>query len=180
MSITVTKTDVLAFTITGADRLDPVRVVIENIEPGRGLLTVTCFGKSWNAGWGSMGDCTVQAFINRVSNDYLIGCMAPQLRASTDDDNEANLIFVKKEIIKLRRQQEVGWIEARNMWIEAENSDDVKESCCNFHLGRHLLNLFGDDPWYAAWPSVPNPDYQYLDRILNAVRVGLVEMERAA
>ncbi len=180
MSITVTKSNVLAFTITGADRLDPVRVMIENIEPGRGLLTITCFGKSWNASWGSMGNGTVQEFIGRVSNDYLIGCMASQLRASTDSDNDANLSFVKGEIIKLRRHQEISYDEARGMWGEADNADDVKESCCNYQVGGQLLNLFGDDPWYAAWPSVPNPDYQYLDRILNAVRVGLLEMECAA
>ncbi|WP_447345576.1 hypothetical protein [Salmonella enterica] len=119
MSITVEKINVLSFIITGAERLDPVRVMIENIEPGKGLLTITCFGRSWNGSWGSMGGDTVQEFIKRVSNDYLIGCLDHQLESTVDDDNDANLLFVKTEIIKLRRQKEIDAYKAREMWDEA-------------------------------------------------------------
>ncbi|WP_262347986.1 hypothetical protein [Raoultella terrigena] len=118
-----------------------------------------------------MGGDTVQAFIKRVRNEYLIGYFDPQLESTVDDDNDENLIFVKSKIIKLRRQLEISHEEARAMWDEAENADDVKACCCEFLVGDKLLTLFGDDPWYAGWPSVPNPKYQYLDRILNAVRV---------
>lgn len=65
------------------------------------------------------------------------------------------------------------------MWAEAENADDVKANCCDFLVGEKLLNLFGDDPWYAGWPKVPNHEYQYLERVLNAMREGLNELERA-
>lgn len=180
MSIIVKKMDVLAFTVTGAERLDPVRVMIENMEPGKGLLTITCFGKSWNGSWGSMGDDTVQGFVKRVSNDYLIGCLDSQLGSTTDADNDANLVFVKSQIIKLRREQEISYEEARLMWDEAEGADDVKASCCNYLVGDKLLSLLGDDPWYAKWPSVPNHHYRYLDRIVDAVREGLNELEREA
>lgn len=180
MSITVEKINVLAFIITGAERLDPVRVMIENYEPGKGRITITCFGKARTGAWFAMGGDTVQEFIKRVSNEYLIGYFDPQMRSTMNDDNDANLLFVKTEIIKLRRQKEIDADKAREMWYEAENADDVKVNCCDYGIGNELLNLFGDDPWYAKWPSVPNPECQYLDRILNAVRVGLVEMERAA
>ena len=69
----VEKSDVLAFTISDVERLDPVRVMIENYEPGKGRITVTCFGKAWTGAWFAMGGDTVQEFIKRVSNDYLIG-----------------------------------------------------------------------------------------------------------
>ena len=36
----VEKTDVLAFTISEVERLDPVRVMIENYEPGKGRITM--------------------------------------------------------------------------------------------------------------------------------------------
>lgn len=180
MSITIEKMDVLSFSITGAERLDPVRVMIENYEPGKGRITVTCYGQAWTGAWFAMGGDSVQEFIKRVSNEYLIGYFDPQLQSIVDDDNDANLAFVKGEIIKLRREQEIDGNEARSMWDEAIDADDVKASCCNYLVGDKLLNLLGDDPWYAGWPTVPNPKYQYLDRILNAVRVGLVEMERAA
>lgn len=174
----VEKSDVLAFTISDAERLDPVRVMIENYEPGKGRITVTCYGQAWTGAWFAMGGDTVQEFIKRVSNDYLIGCLAPRLESSVDDDNDANLEFVKSQIIKLRREQEIDKGGAREMWTEAENAEDVKANCCDFIVGDKLLKLFGDDPWYAGWPSVPNPKYQYLERIIEAVRGGLAELER--
>ncbi|MHB2214252.1 hypothetical protein ACX64P_12475 [Raoultella ornithinolytica] len=176
----VEKSDVLAFTISDVERLDPVRVMIENYEPGKGRITITCFGKAWTGAWLAMGGDTVQEFIKRVSNDYLIGYFDPQMQSTVDDDNDANLVFVKGEIIKLRRQQEIDADEAREMWEEAESADDVKVSCCNYLVGDKLLNLLGDDPWYAKWPAVPNHNYQYLERIIDAIRCGLAELERAA
>lgn len=179
-NITVEKMDVLAYTVTGAERLDPVRLMIENYEPGKGRITITCYGKAWTGAWFAMGGDSVQEFIKRVSNEYLIGYFDPGLQITVDDDNDANLAFVKREIIKLRRMQEIDGNEARGMWDEAESADDVKASCCDYLVGNKLLSLFGDDPWYANWPSVPNHQYQYLERILNAMRAGLNELERAA
>ncbi len=105
MSVTVEKIDVLSFVITGAERLDPIRVMIENYEHGKGRITITCYGKAWTAAWFAMGGDDVQTFIKRVSNDYLIDNFDPQLLSTVDDDNDANLLFVKSEIIKLRRER---------------------------------------------------------------------------
>ncbi|MBV0620760.1 hypothetical protein KTO46_19645 [Klebsiella pneumoniae] len=176
----VEKSDVVAFTISDVERLDPVRVMIENYEPGKGRITVTCFGKACTGAWFAMGGDSVQEFIKRVSNDYLIGYFDPQLQSTVDDDNDANLEFVKGEIIKLRRQQEIDADEAREMWEEAEGAEDVKVNCCDRRIGEKLPGLLGDEPWYAKWPEVPNHNYQYLERIIDAVRGGLAELERAA
>ncbi|WP_025903447.1 hypothetical protein [Tatumella sp. UCD-D_suzukii] len=178
--VTVEKTDVLSFIISGVERLDPVRVMIENYGPGRGRITITCYGKAWTGAWFAMGEDSVQEFIKRVSNEYLIGYFAPDMESTVNDDNDANLAFVKTEIIKLRRDREIMSDEARGMWVEAEDAEDVKVSCCDCRIGDSLPGLLGDEPWYAKWPSVPNHKYQYLDRIVNAVRVGLSEMERTA
>ncbi|MCU3615930.1 hypothetical protein N8V88_23150, partial [Enterobacter hormaechei subsp. oharae] len=58
----VEKSDVLAFTISDVERLDPVRVMIENYEPGKGRITITCFDKAWTGAWFAMGGDTVQDF----------------------------------------------------------------------------------------------------------------------
>ena len=87
--ITVERIDLLAFTISGVERLDPVRVMIENYEPGKGRITITCYGKAWTGAWFAMSGDSVQDFIKRVSNEYLIGYFDPGLRITVDDDNDA-------------------------------------------------------------------------------------------
>ncbi|OSN08382.1 hypothetical protein AU510_04450 [Lonsdalea britannica] len=163
--------------ITEVDRLDPVRVTTENYEPGKGRTTITCFDKAWTAAWFAMSGDTVQTFFTRVSNDYLIGCLAPMMSSEVDDDNDANIDFVKSEICKLRRLGEISQMEARDMWGSAESSDDVKTACCSYSDGSVLLNLLGDEPYYAKWPTVPNHEYKYLERILNAVREAFLQLE---
>ncbi|EJT4818440.1 hypothetical protein [Citrobacter freundii] len=39
----VERIDVLSFMLTEIERLDPVRVMIENYEPGKGRITITCY-----------------------------------------------------------------------------------------------------------------------------------------
>lgn len=173
-------TEVLSFTITEVERLDPVRVMIENYESGKGRITITCYGKAWTGAWFAMGGDTVQEFIKRVSNQYLIGYFSPQMSSTVDDDNDANTKFIKSEIIKLRRQGELTKHEAWEMWDEADGADDVKALCCDSRIGGALLNLLGDEPWYAGWPSVPNHEYKYLERITNAVRDALISLEAGA
>lgn len=175
--IEVKKNNIISITITGAERLDPIRVMIENYEPGKGRITVTCYGNAWTGAWFAMGGDTVQEFIQRVSNDYLIGYFDRSLESTIEDDNDANINFVQKEIIKLRRSDEINSAEARDMWGESIGSEDVKEKCCNYQLGSCLLSLFGDEPFYAGWPTVPNPKYQYLSRIIDAVRAGIKQIE---
>lgn len=60
----VTETKVQSLEITEVERLDPIRVMAENYEPGRGRITITCYGKAWTAAWFAMGGDTVQAFFH--------------------------------------------------------------------------------------------------------------------
>lgn len=173
----ITETKVQSLEITEVERLDPIRVMAENYEPGRGRITITCYGKAWTAFWPSMSGDSVQQFFIRVSNDYLIGYFAPQMQRNIDDDNDANTKFVKQEICKLRRSGEIDHDKARDMWESAECSSDVKTDCCSWSNGSVLLELLGDDPYYAKWPTVPNHEYQYLERILDAVREALKQVE---
>ena len=161
--------------------LDPVRVIIENIKPGVGSITLTCFGKSWTASWGAMSDRSVQEFFMDCDNSYLINCLARGIRSSIEgEDNEANIEFVKKEILKLRREKEISAFDAREYWDEANGADDVKDMVCSWHSRSSLRKVFGDEPWHASWPTVPNPDYEYLNRIVQAVREALEQSHEAA
>lgn len=42
----ITQSTIEQMVITDVERLDPVKVMIENIKPGVGNITITCFGKS--------------------------------------------------------------------------------------------------------------------------------------
>jgi hypothetical protein len=59
----------------GSDRidLDPVTVFIEDFEPGRGQLTLVCWGRAWSHFWGAMGNgSAVAEFVTSASTGYIV------------------------------------------------------------------------------------------------------------
>jgi hypothetical protein len=109
-----------------------------------------------------MGGDTVQQFFIRVSNDYLIGNFAPQLNSEVDADEDVQLDFVKKEIIRLRRDRDLSHEDARQLWEECESSENVREYVCSMGVSMPT-GLFGDDQWYVQWPTVPNHETNTLN-----------------
>ncbi len=77
----VTAANVTMLTIENAARLpgrgvlDPIRVITEDYELGKGRMTVTCFDSAWVAYWGAMGGKTVRKFVLQCDSGYLAGCM---------------------------------------------------------------------------------------------------------
>jgi hypothetical protein len=58
-----------------ADGLDPIRVVIEQFGEGKqGMITITCYGRAWNAYWGTPGR-SVREFFMSCDSQYLVGCL---------------------------------------------------------------------------------------------------------
>lgn len=51
--------------------LDPVRVVLENFEPGKGRIIIVCYDAAWVSYWGAMSGDSVQDFFIRCNSDYL-------------------------------------------------------------------------------------------------------------
>lgn len=170
----VAKTTITQLVITEAVALDPVRVMIENMHPGAGSITITCFGKSWTSYWGAMSDRTVEQFFMDCNDSYLVNCLSCGISSTLEgEDNDANIEFVKREIRRLRRADEMSAEDARECWDAAENCDEIKDACCHWHSNSPLRKVFGDEPWHAGWPTIPNPDYQYLKHIVQVVREGI-------
>ncbi|EPP1150951.1 hypothetical protein ACULTK_004477 [Yersinia enterocolitica] len=163
--------------LSGLERLDPIEVLVDDYEPGKGKITITCYGKAWTASWFAMSGQTISQFFRRCGNDYLIGYLSPQLEQQIDGDNDDNITFVKREIIKLLRTNEITKEEAREYWDEAVTSEDVKSDICKWLSGSDLADLLGDDPYYANWPMIDNPHYRYLSRIVDAVKAGFEQSE---
>ncbi|ABS45658.1 MULTISPECIES: hypothetical protein [Yersinia pseudotuberculosis complex] len=159
--------------LTELECLDPVDIVVDDYALGKGKITIGCAGKAWTATWYAMSDRTVAQLITDCDSDYLIGCLSPQLDPCLDADNEANVAFVKSEIIKLRRDRELSEMEARDAWEAASSSVEVKGDVCHCSAHSPLQGVLGDDPYYANWPSIKNHHYAYLSRIVTAVKAGL-------
>lgn len=75
-------------TISGADRLDPIKVFFEDTAEGAGQITVTCYGSAWSAYFGAMGDRNIKQFALSASADYLAGAMLSTIRKATKREEQ--------------------------------------------------------------------------------------------
>ncbi|MBU1978634.1 MAG: hypothetical protein KJ958_05625, partial [Gammaproteobacteria bacterium] len=67
------KTTVTRLEITEAKALDPIRVYIEDYEPGKGRITISCYDSAWVGYWGGMSGATISQFFMRSDACYLCG-----------------------------------------------------------------------------------------------------------
>lgn len=55
--------------------LDPIRVITEDLSPGRGRIIVVCYSRAWSASWcafwGAMGEHDVRSFVCSVGAGYV-------------------------------------------------------------------------------------------------------------
>lgn len=161
-------TSVVKLKLTQLDRLDPIGVVLEDIEPSKGKITIDCYGKAWSAYWGGMGDRSIAQFFVSCDNGYLAGNLSSI--SNTVDDFDALTDLLRTEICRKRRSHELDSLDAREMFDDAAHVGDGPNET-NHKL---LRNLLGDEYWYSI-PTKQNPDYAYLCRIIDAVRTGLKE-----
>jgi len=175
-ALTVTK-----LYITGAVNLDPITVFLEDFEPNKGKITVSCWGKSWTAFWGGIWDgMTVGQFFRELNASYIIGYFDSQMR-SRQFSGEALAEKARRQVLKERRTFCYDRDEARELYDEA---GDLLDSPSIDHLhGAHselMHKLFGDEWWHLAASNdatEPNPNYVYLERIIDAVQKALAEPE---
>ena len=161
-------------TITGAERLDTVHATLEDISPGKGRITIECYGEAWSASWGGMGaDRTVAQFFCSCNDDYLAGNLSSLEASIVDEDEIKNSL--RRIVLKDLRSKEIDRFEARQLFdqISILQTSDVLTGYNHSSADRDLLVMaFGDD-WWQGLPTKVNPDYAYLLRIINAVKEGL-------
>jgi len=84
--------------IVRAAGLDPITVYLRDYAPGRGTITITCYGCAWTTGWGAMGANTVAQFVMTGHVEYLLGCFLnrqyPALSKRARPDEERYLAKV--------------------------------------------------------------------------------------
>lgn len=182
-------------------KLDPVTVFIEDLgvraeheghKTRQGKITIECYGESWSTYWGSMGDRTVAQFVATESADYVIGC----LRRSTSLEptvfsGQALANAVRRIIVMCRRgrdtwRYECGHLDredARRLYDEADCLEQFEspESLMHSRDADELLTALFTQEWHYAVSDhafAPNPRYEYLQRIVSAVRDALRSLEQ--
>lgn len=177
----VTTSSATKLFIEGADSLDPITVFLEDFEPRRGKITVSCWGKSWTAYWGGMWDgLTVGQFFTKLNASYIIGYFDSQL-SSTQFSAENLVKLVEGEILKRRREGDISEEDARDWFDDA--GDLAEAPSIDWLHGGHselMTNVLGDEWWYRLdGATEPNSDYEYLCRIIAAVQQTLKQREVA-
>jgi hypothetical protein len=57
----------------GLMELDPVSAFIQDFEPGRGQLTLVCWGRAWSHFWGAMGNgSSLRDFLLKADTGYIV------------------------------------------------------------------------------------------------------------
>lgn len=188
----IEKSTVTKLTITGAPALDPITVILEDIEPRRGKIIIECYGKSWSSYWGGMGERTIAQFFCSCDEHYIAKNLDQGIHASVVDADSIK-DGALRHVIFLRRGRMIGSFgnpdrkhrvgrdeitkdEARDLWDEVDCADFGDDG---FRQPELMQKVFGDEWWYRL-PEKPNPDYQYLCRIINAVQQALQPAKECA
>lgn len=157
--------------ITDVKNLDHVSVFLEDLEPGKGKITIECYGKSWSNYWGGMGDRTISKFFCSANNDYIAGKMDGSLRHNAVDEDSIPE-HAKNHVKQLLSDFDIDDLEANELLSELNgwSGEDLLQN-------REILSkIYGPDYWYSL-PEIPNHEYEYLCRILNAVKAALKQIE---
>jgi hypothetical protein len=121
-----------------------------------------------------MGNRTVSEFVRSCDNQYLANKLS-RIPTEVDDLSHLHDVMLKIVITK-RKALEVNTEEARDYY------DRIKHSGLDELIDEHdlLAFCFGDEWWYSI-PKKPNPDYEYLCRIITTVKEALkVNMKTVA
>ena len=69
--------------ITGAPRLDPIQVFMQDFG-GSGRITIECYGKAWSAYFGGIGVESLRKFIATSHPEYLANKLTSGKQSKTD------------------------------------------------------------------------------------------------
>lgn len=100
----VTRSIVTKMEILDAPKLDPIRVYIEDYEPGKGRITISCYDAAWVGYWGAMSGKSIAEFFTSNDAGYLAGNLSSAASLSRAKHNEKYLIRVIEAVREALRE----------------------------------------------------------------------------
>lgn len=67
----ITPSTITQLDITDAPGLDRIKVMLEDIEPGKGQITIVCWGLAWTSYFGGMAGGEIRQWFPTASAHYL-------------------------------------------------------------------------------------------------------------
>jgi hypothetical protein len=90
--------------ITEAPSLDPIRVYVEDYEPGKGRITISCYDAAWVGYWGAMGKENIAQFFTSCDAEYLAGNLGCAASLSRAEHRRKYLVRVIKAVQQALRE----------------------------------------------------------------------------
>lgn len=169
----ITESTVLKLRIEDATALDPIDVFLEDHGPKQGSVTIKCYGESWTTYWGGMWEgLTVSEFFCQAYEDYVLDQLFPGSEY-TQPDYDALEVKLKQEVIRQRRIGTMGKEKARGLFNECEGMMAPGPGEHPDKSVTDLIETIFDYCWWDHIPTKTNPKYDYLRRIVKAVREAL-------
>lgn len=147
MTIKVTSRKAVVHTITGVEGLDAVHFCMEDFGIGQGSITIDCFGQAWAMYWPAMGNYTIAEFLVKASTDYIARKLTDEPEEIIDFEKVGKAIGVEDIC------QETAWVYCEQLEKE-----------------------YGDEWYLDELPKMPNHEYQYVCKIVDAVKIGIKEL----
>jgi hypothetical protein len=191
----VERSTVTKLVITGAKRLDPITVFLEdfgrrdcpiesnpNYQTAQGKITINCWDNSWNAYWGGMGPRTVAEFVADCDWHYVLNCLDRGI-SDTQFTGDALEALARKCILERRRgRNKSDWEEgsldaedARRLFNRVDELRNIESSNECWHQSELLTELFGEEWHYPVGDRAKeeNHKFTYLRRVVQAVQIAL-------
>jgi len=166
----ITKTIAEKIVISGIEHQDDIAVYLEDLGPGIGKMTITCFDEAWSHFWGAMGECTIKEFVLSCDNHYLSKKFSPDLKQYIND-TDLLAVDCKKKIIEMRKICDLTEDEARDFY---DSVDAFQNDIINHH--DVLYRIYGDE-WWCCLPKQKNHEYERFSDILDVIKQALRQEE---
>ena len=156
--------------VDGVQNLGPIAIYLEDFAPGQGKITITIFDECWSYAWGAMAQgYTIKSFFLKADAHYIAKKFAPRLDDTVDDLDKLP-DHARKYIIQRRREEEFTKTEARELYDRTDDLEVDDKSQLDQNL---MISIFGGDEWWYEIPQKPNHEYEYLIRVIEAVKMAL-------